>query len=192
MSHRSGSSLARSSLEGYPFRPSAGIIGAWERVTPSAPRPGSARDTVLAPRFERIAASTLAGLMAESGVRVIDLRRPAHSLESPYAGGHVPGASWLDVDSVLAGPRRRPRSILEFAAAMARHGVGDEDVVVLYDEVKYDSAAALGRAMVEYGHRTVGVLVGGWEAWLAGGYPVDSVPHTYPPASYTARNRSQP
>jgi thiosulfate/3-mercaptopyruvate sulfurtransferase len=136
---------------------------------------------------ERVDAPLLAVLLEDPSVRIIDVRRQPVSLHGLYASGHIPGAIWLDVDSVLDGARRTPRSMLEFAAVMARHGVGDRHLVVLYDEGKFGTAAALARTMVEFGHPTVGVLVGGWERWVAGGQPIEQASREYPPASFTAR-----
>lgn len=189
MSNRSGSrSVARNSVGRGPSR--VARIESGGGSASAGPRENLAARFPRAPklRFERVSPSTLGRLLAEPGVRIIDLRRQLPPLPSPYAIGHVPGASWLDVDCVLPDPSRKPRSLLEFAATMARHGIGDDDVVVLYDEVKYGSAAALAQAMVELGHSTVGVLIGGWDAWLAAAYPVDPVPREYPPSTYTARH----
>lgn len=57
-----------------------------------------------------------------------------------HAGGHIPGAVWVDVDADLAAPPSRSRgrhpfpAPEDFAAAMSRLGIGDDAVVVAYDD----------------------------------------------------------
>src|SRR5256885_15631920 len=84
-------------------------------------------------------------------VVVCDVRWYAdgRSGRAAYDAGHLPGAVFVDLDRDLSAPAglagRRPLPAAEaFAAAMARLGIGDEDVVVAYDDDRGAVAARLG------------------------------------------------
>ncbi len=93
-----------------------------------------------------------------------------------YLAGHVPGASFVDVDADLAGPGegRHPLPDPEhFAAAMRRCGVTASRPVVVLDQ---DVSLAAGRAwwlLRHFGHPDVRVLDGGFAAWVRSGGPVE-------------------
>jgi thiosulfate/3-mercaptopyruvate sulfurtransferase len=107
-----------------------------------------------------------------------------------YQSGHIPGAGFLD----LAGELSRQDAAVafmmlpadQFAAAMGRHGIGDDSRVVLYSR---DRAMWATRAwwMLHVMGFAAAVLDGGFEKWLAEGRAVDSAPCTYPPATFTPR-----
>jgi thiosulfate/3-mercaptopyruvate sulfurtransferase len=116
--------------------------------------------------------------VGEPRVRVVDVR---WVLGQPGAGrraydqGHLPGAIFLDLDGDLAlppGPGRAGRHPLpppaEFAARLARAGIGSDDLVVAYDDVGGWVAARLWWMLDDLGHHGgVAVLDGGIGAWLA-------------------------
>lgn len=85
-----------------------------------------------------------------------------------YEAGHIPGASFLDLDrdlSAPAGPRGRhplpdPAS---FAAAAGRAGIGEGVFVVAYGNT--GSAERLWWLLRRNGHDGVAVLRGGIETW---------------------------
>jgi len=93
----------------------------------------------------------------------------ARSGRSAYQAGHLPGAVFVDLDTDLAGPRppgpsrvgRHPLpSPQAFAASMARLGIGDDDVVVGYDDEGGVIAARLVWMLRATGHRAA-LLDGG-------------------------------
>src|SRR5688500_15987594 len=65
---------------------------------------------------------------------------------SAYESGHIPGAVFVDLDADLAAPPGRhgrhplPASAA-FAAAMSGKGIGDDTVVVAYDDANGSVAA---------------------------------------------------
>ena len=77
-------------------------------------------------------------------------------------------------------------SMLEFAAAMSAHGIGDEHTVIAYDD-DGRSALALVAALRRYGYRAAHVLGGGRVAWIAGGGRLGPAIQRPTPASFTAR-----
>jgi thiosulfate/3-mercaptopyruvate sulfurtransferase len=86
-----------------------------------------------------------------------------------YRAGHVPGASFLDVDRDLAGPPgergRHPLPSAErFAGAASRAGIGPGVFVVAYGSM--GGAERLWWLLRHFGHDEVAVLADGIESWL--------------------------
>jgi thiosulfate/3-mercaptopyruvate sulfurtransferase len=124
-----------------------------------------------------IAAADLVAIAADPHTRIVDVRwylgRPGDG-QRAYDAGHIPGASFLDIDGDLAlapGPGLPGRHPLPEPAAFARRleavGIGDEDLVVAYDDVGGWVAARLWWMLDSLGHRAAAVLDGGIAAWLA-------------------------
>ncbi|WP_246210019.1 sulfurtransferase [Nocardioides piscis] len=110
-----------------------------------------------------------------------------------FTTGHVPGASYVDLDTALASSPGDPvdergRHPLpepaDFIAAMQAVGVGLERPVVVYDDWGGRAAARAWWLLRHYGHRSVRVLDGGWPAWLAAGER--SRPATSSPSAATS------
>ena len=125
----------------------------------------------------------LAALVAEGGVTVLDVRYrvggPPGAAE--HARGHVPGASYVDLDSALAGaPGARGRHPLpdpgDFEKVMRVAGVRQDHPVVVYDDWAGRAAARCWWLLRWAGHSDVRVLDGGWSAWVAAGQPVSDRP----------------
>jgi thiosulfate/3-mercaptopyruvate sulfurtransferase len=116
--------------------------------------------------------------------------------EVAYASGHLPGAIHLDLDHDLADPTgfgapgRHPLpSPAAFEATLAAVGIGDDDLVIAYDDVGGWVAARLWWMLDVLGHGAVAVLDGGIDAWTsAGGELVTTVPR-YPLADLHLANR---
>jgi thiosulfate/3-mercaptopyruvate sulfurtransferase len=88
-----------------------------------------------------------------------------------YLAGHIPGASFLDVDRDLSarpGPRgRHPLPKAEdFVQAASRAGIEAGVFVVAYDQGMTGGAARLWWLLRHLGHDDVAVLDGGIAAWL--------------------------
>lgn len=119
-----------------------------------------------------ISAEELRGRIGE--VRVVDARSGPAGLEG-YAKAHVLGAVHADLDRDLAGPADHPerggRHPLPdpklFAAKLGEWGIGPETEVVVYDDKGGANAAArLWWMLRAFGHESVAVLDGGWQAAL--------------------------
>jgi thiosulfate/3-mercaptopyruvate sulfurtransferase len=116
-----------------------------------------------------------------------ELGKPGRGLEL-YRAGHIPGASFLDVDADLsdlavpdAGRHPLP-SAAAFAAAASRAGIGPGVLVVAYGSL--GGAERLWWLLRHFGHEDCAVLIGGIDVW--GGplrmgdeeiEPADFVPH---------------
>jgi thiosulfate/3-mercaptopyruvate sulfurtransferase len=108
---------------------------------------------------------------------------------SRYDAGHIPGASYLDVDDDLAAaPGTKGRHPLPepaaFVAAVRRAGVSRDSLVVAYDDGPGTAAARVWWLLHDYGHDDVMVLDGGLAAWRAAGRPVSGEPSTPVPGDW--------
>ena len=108
-----------------------------------------------------------------------------------YREGHIPGASFLDVDEDLAdltveGQGRHPLPSAEsFAESAGRAGIGDGVHVVAYGSM--GGAERLWWLLRHFGHDDCAVLLGGIEDW---GGPLTAGEEPVEPATFIPRERS--
>jgi thiosulfate/3-mercaptopyruvate sulfurtransferase len=123
-----------------------------------------------------------------------DLAEPARARER-YLEAHIPGAVFIDLDTDLsdlsipaevAGRHPLPGAE-QFAVAMGRAGVGDETLVVAYDEGMTGGAARLWWLLRHFGHDRVAVIDGGLQSWLG---PLANGEEEIEPAVFTPSERS--
>ena len=98
-----------------------------------------------------------------------------------FEAGHLPGATWVDLEAELSGPAgpggRHPLPAPDtFAAAVARLGVDADSDVVVYDAATSLAAARLWWLLTDAGHVRVRVLDGGYAGWVAAGHPTATGP----------------
>jgi thiosulfate/3-mercaptopyruvate sulfurtransferase len=128
-----------------------------------------------------ITTERLSELRGETGVRVVDTRLSLDDEDwgrREYEAAHVPGAvyaHWLhdlsDPDDLVQGQLAPPD---RFRAAMEERGIGDDTLVVAYDDGVIFGAARLWWCLRAYGHRRVRILEGGWSKWIEEGRPVEA------------------
>jgi thiosulfate/3-mercaptopyruvate sulfurtransferase len=109
-----------------------------------------------------------------------------------YSAGHIPGAAFVDLDRDLAAPPgeggRHPMPVTaDFEAAMRRDGVSNDRPVVVYDDADSTAAARAWWLLRYHGHQSARVLDGGFRAWTAAGYPVQSAAYHGAIGDFTAR-----
>ena len=137
-------------------------------------------------------------------LRVVDARwylgQPVGTGRAAFENGHIPGAIHIDLDTDLvaaSGPGRHPLpDPSTFAAAMGGHGIGDDDLVVIYDDVGGWVAARLWWMLDDLGFGAdaasgasgAAVLDGGIQAWVAGGGSLSMEQHDPPPARLHLRS----
>lgn len=115
-----------------------------------------------------------------------------------FLGGHVPAASYVDLDADLAAPpgpggRHPLPDVAVFEAAMRRAGVRDDRPVVVYDDWSSHAAARCWWLLRFHGHGDVRVLDGGWSAWLRGdGAVVTGTPAPVALGTFSARPGRMP
>ena len=115
-----------------------------------------------------------------------ELGRPGRGREL-YVAGHIPGASFLDVDEDLAAsPGKRGRHPLpeedDFATAASRAGIGEGVFVVAYGNM--GGAERLWWLLRHFGHDDCAVL--DFEAWLG---PLSEGEEQVEPAVFVPRPR---
>jgi thiosulfate/3-mercaptopyruvate sulfurtransferase len=122
-----------------------------------------------------------------------ELGKPERGREL-YLEGHVPGASFLDVEGELSAPPggadggRHPLPAAEdFARAAGAAGIGPGVFVIASDQGMTGGAARLWWLLRHFGHDDVAVLRGGLAAWLG---PLRSGEEDVEAARFVPRLRS--
>jgi thiosulfate/3-mercaptopyruvate sulfurtransferase len=106
---------------------------------------------------------------ADSNVVVVDT-----DVEAAYNRGHIAGAVMVP-DNFEKDPDSGRTHIMnpqQFAAMCQNLGIGDDSLVIAYDNSQSLYAARLWWALNYYGHASVKVLDGGWRRWISEGRQV--------------------
>ena len=111
-----------------------------------------------------------------------------------YDRGHIPGADFLDLQGELSNTDSPYSFTLpsadQFAAAMAKHGVGSSTRVILYSTANAQWASRIWWMLRAFGFDNAALLNGGFQKWSAEGRPVSTAPAATPaPGDFTARPR---
>jgi thiosulfate/3-mercaptopyruvate sulfurtransferase len=122
----------------------------------------------------------LAERLADPGIRIVDCRFAFdRDCRVDYEESHIPGAVYVnwsrdltdinhEVEGMIAPPER-------VAEVMRNLGIGDDTLIVGYDQEGGHFAARLWLVLARYGHgEQVRILDGGWTAWQQEGRPVTS------------------
>jgi len=108
---------------------------------------------------------------------ILDLRPPEQ-----YAHGHIPGAIHLDlwgVSLIDTDPAPLDAFMWMIEHVLANHGVQKTTPVVVYDEQSGMRAARAFWFLEYFGHPSVQLLDGGYNAWIAAGF--DTTQDASPP-----------
>jgi thiosulfate/3-mercaptopyruvate sulfurtransferase len=134
-------------------------------------------------------------------VRVVDMRGKVLPPTAPkphyfarhedYAAGHIPGAVYIDwtkdivdLDDPVPAQVAPPEKI---AALFGGLGIGDDTIVVAYDDWFSMFAGRLLWVLRYYGHEGARILNGGLLKWQAEGRPMTTELPGFAPASFTPR-----
>jgi thiosulfate/3-mercaptopyruvate sulfurtransferase len=104
--------------------------------------------------------------------------------------GHIPGATFFDIDAIADHATSLPHMLPDanlFAREVGAMGIGNEDMVVVYDSMGIFSAPRVWWTFKAFGHDKVAVLDGGLPAWKAAGGALEKGPATPKPARFAAR-----
>ncbi|HEX7057017.1 MAG TPA: sulfurtransferase [Bacilli bacterium] len=123
-----------------------------------------------------------------------DLADPAAG-KAAYDDGHIPGAVYMHLERDLSGPvgEHGGRHPLPAADSLARlfgqAGIGNDTVVVAYDDQGGAFASRLWWMLKYVGHDAVAVLEQGFSAWKRAGYPVTRDVEPHPAKAFAANVR---
>lgn len=145
----------------------------------------------------------LAAHLNDPGLRVVDVRWRSRyengrgiSFDDPegYRSGHIAGAVFAGMIADLSDRDHPVQDMLapaeQFASAMGRLGIGNDTLVIAYDNMGLPlGSARLWWALSHYGHDRVRVLDGGLKDWVAEGRPISTDPVMPSPVHFTARSR---
>ena len=145
----------------------------------------------------------LASRLNDPNVRVVDVRWRSRYENGRgisfddydgYVAGHIPGAVFAGMIGDLSDPHHPVPDMLagpeQFAQAMGRLGIGDDTLVVAYDNMGFPlGSARLWWALSYYGHDLVRVLDGGLREWQAGRRPLSTGVPAPAAATFTPRIR---
>jgi thiosulfate/3-mercaptopyruvate sulfurtransferase len=143
----------------------------------------------------------LAANLDNPRLRVVDMRgtvlpptapRPHyHARHDDYAAGHIPGAVYLDwtrdivdLDDPVMVQVAPPEKI---ARVLGDLGIGDDSVVVAYDDWYSMFAGRLLWVLRYYGFENGRILNGGLLKWRAEGRPLSADVPAHAPAAFTPR-----
>jgi len=135
----------------------------------------------------------LAEHLDDPTIRILDCRfyfdgRQGHE---EYAKGHIPGATHLYYSELNT--KENPIAFKmgrgeQLKRVMEAHGVGDDTLVVAYDDEGGHAASRLWLAMVVHGHEDgIRILEGGLTKWQQENRPLSTEPAAPRPATFTPR-----
>jgi thiosulfate/3-mercaptopyruvate sulfurtransferase len=135
----------------------------------------------------------LAARLNDANVKVVDasFKMPGVTPlpKDDYLKAHIPGAVFFDVDAVSDHDNPLPHmfpSAEQFGRDIGALGIGNGDMVVVYDAGGWVAGPRAWWMFLSYGHSQVRVLDGGLKKWLAEGRPVDAGAATLQPVTFKA------
>jgi thiosulfate/3-mercaptopyruvate sulfurtransferase len=145
----------------------------------------------------------LASHLSDRDLRVVDVRWRSRYENGRgisfddydgYLAGHIPGAVFAGMIADLSDPRHPVPDMLaapeQFAQVMGRLGIGNDTMVIVYDNMGFPlGSARLWWALSYYGHDRVRVLDGGLRTWQAEDRPISTDVPTPEPAIFAPRVR---
>ncbi len=141
----------------------------------------------------------LRAVLGRPGIAVLDasyfLPNENQDAAANFAASHIPGARFFDIDKVADHSSGLPHMLPKpeaFAETVSAMGIGDETLVIAYDQRGIFSAPRLWWMFRVFGHDKVQVLDGGLPGWAAsGGATQAGEPAPALPAPFTARFRPE-
>ena len=95
--------------------------------------------------------------------------------KAEFGERHIAGARFFEIDEIADKNTDLPHMLPpseEFAAKVGALGIGDDDLVIVYDTIGTTGAARIWWTFRAMGHTQVAVLDGGLPKWLAEGREV--------------------
>jgi thiosulfate/3-mercaptopyruvate sulfurtransferase len=153
------------------------------------------RDDVL------VSTEWLADHLSDPTIRIVDARFALPGVSGgpdgrqAYLNGHIPGAVHLDWLKDLSDPNDPVEGQIAppdaFQDAMERNGIGDDTLVIAYDDNQVTMAARVWWSLRYYGHDRVRLLDGGIGRWVAEGRPLEQSNPRVARGTFTPRVRPE-
>lgn len=131
--------------------------------------------------YELVGTDWLAQNLGQADLAIVDstFHMPAdgRDAKADFREGHIPGARFLDIDTVADTSNPSPHmlpSAQAFGAAMEALGIGRDDRIVVYDNSPYRTAARGWFMLRHFGADRVAILDGGLQKWQREGRPLES------------------
>ena len=130
----------------------------------------------------------LAGHLGAPDIRIADaswyLPDAGRNAKAEYEAAHIPGAVFFDIDDLSDEKSPLPHMLppaAKFASRMRKLGLGDGNLIVVYDGAGVYSAPRAWWMLRVMGHEEVAVLDGGFPKWKRERRPIeDMIPQPYP------------
>lgn len=123
----------------------------------------------------------LAGELGKPNVVVVDgsfyLPTQNRNAKAEYLAAHVPGAVFFDIDAIADHSTDLPHMLpgpSQFGQMVGALGIGDRDMIVVYDGLGLFSAPRVWWTFRIFGAKNVFILDGGLPAWKAEGRAIES------------------
>lgn len=136
----------------------------------------------------------LAEHLSAPDVRVADaswyLPQAGRDAKSEYAAAHIPRAVFFDIDDLSDEKSPYPHMLApapKFASRMRKLGLGDGNLIVVYDGAGIYSAARAWWMLRAMGHEDVAVLDGGFPKWKREGRAIEDMETNPYPRHFTPR-----
>jgi len=140
-----------------------------------------------------VSTAWLASRLGEPNLVVIDasahLPDAGRNARAEFEAGHIPGARFLDLDSLKDPDSPVPAALptaAQFAARMADIGVSNDDRLVIYDDSAVKTSARAWFICRMHGVENVAILDGGLGKWRADGHALGSGPSTATGGTFAA------
>lgn len=127
------------------------------------------------------ASDELATRLGDPHLRLLDCtwNLDGSDAKAPFEATRIPGARFFDIDAIADTTSPLPHMLPSpqaFAEAVGVMGIGNDDLVVVYDQAGVRSSPRAWWTFRVFGHDRVRVLDGGLPKWRAEGRPVESGP----------------
>jgi thiosulfate/3-mercaptopyruvate sulfurtransferase len=151
------------------------------------------RDTAPSPKSRWLVSTDwLAERLNDRNVIVVDgsyLVLQKRDARAEYRSGHIPGAVFFDLDEVSDHSTELPHMLpgpTQFGEAVGALGIGDNDTVVVYDNLGLYSAPRVWWTFRLFGAKNVYILDGGLPKWKAENRPLETGDSKRAPRKFTA------
>ena len=148
----------------------------------------------MTPASPLVSTEWLAAHLDAPDVRVADaswyLPLAGRDAKAEYAAAHIPHAVFFDIDDLSDETSAYPHMLApapKFASRMRKLGLGDGNLIVVYDGAGIYSAARAWWMLRAMGHEDIAVLDGGFPKWKREGRPIEDMVMTPYPRHFTPR-----